>query len=100
MAAEQTTPPAVAAAAPAPPPAVRPPVSRDAVVGTALDLLAEGGLEGVSFRRIAARLGVSAPTLYWHVESKRQLMDLMAEELVRRTGRAYTGPEDGQPWWE
>ena len=44
----------------------------------------EGGLEAVSFRRIAAKLGVSGPTLYWHVDSKRRLMDLMAEELVRR----------------
>jgi TetR/AcrR family tetracycline transcriptional repressor len=24
----------------------------------------------------------------------------MAEELVRRGGTAYTGPEPGQPWWE
>ena len=48
--------------------------------------MTEGGLEAVSFRRIAAELGVSAPTLYWHVDSKRQLMDLMAEELLRRTG--------------
>lgn len=78
----------------------RPPVTLDAIVGTALDLLADGGLDAVSFRRIATRLGVSAPTLYWHVESKRQLMDLMAEELVRRTDRSYAGPEPGQPWWE
>jgi TetR/AcrR family tetracycline transcriptional repressor len=75
-------------------------VTTDAVVSAALDLLAEGGLEAVSFRRIAARLGVSGPTLYWHVDSKRRLMDLMAEELVRRGGTAYTEPEPGQPWEE
>jgi TetR/AcrR family transcriptional regulator, tetracycline repressor protein len=80
--------------------AERSPVTREAVVDAALALLAEGGLEAVSFRRIAARLGVAGPTLYWHVENKRQLMDLMAEELVRRSGRAYAGPEQGQPWWE
>jgi TetR/AcrR family tetracycline transcriptional repressor len=78
----------------------RAPVSRQSVVDAALSLLAEGGLEAVSFRRIAKVLGVSGPTLYWHVENKRQLMDLMAEELVRRTGRSYDGPEKGQPWWE
>ncbi|MGY1691692.1 TetR/AcrR family transcriptional regulator C-terminal domain-containing protein [Geodermatophilus sp. SYSU D01105] len=78
----------------------RSPVSREAVVDAALALLAEGGLDAVSFRRIAARLGVSGPTLYWHVENKRQLMDLMAEELLRRSGRAYAGPDEGQPWWE
>jgi TetR/AcrR family tetracycline transcriptional repressor len=80
--------------------ATRAPVTREAIVATALGLLAEGGLEGVSFRRIATRLGVSAPTLYWHVDSKRQLMDLMAEELARRDESSYAGPRPGQPWWE
>ena len=80
--------------------AERPGVTRDAVVATALELLAEGGLDAVSFRRIAARLHVSAPTLYWHVEHKRQLMDLMAEELMQRAGSDPAAPEPGQPWWE
>jgi AcrR family transcriptional regulator len=78
----------------------RAPVSQEAIVSAALELLAEGGLEAVSFRRIATKLQVSAPTLYWHVESKRRLMDLMAEELMHRTGTAYDGPAPGQPWWE
>jgi TetR/AcrR family tetracycline transcriptional repressor len=81
-------------------PVERAPVTRTAIVDAALALLAEGGLEAVSFRRIAKALGVAGPTLYWHVENKRQLMDLMAEELVRRTGRADAGPESGRPWWE
>lgn len=81
-------------------PAERPPVTREAIVGAGLELLAEGGLEAVSLRRIAGRLGVSAPTLYWHVENKRQLLDLMAEGLGRRDPASYAGPAEGQPWWE
>jgi len=27
-------------------------------------------------------------------------MDLMAEELVHRSGTDYAGPSPGQPWWE
>jgi AcrR family transcriptional regulator len=42
---------------------------------------------------------VSAPTLYWHVRNKRELLDLMAEALVARSGRT-TSPAPGQPWWE
>jgi TetR/AcrR family transcriptional regulator, tetracycline repressor protein len=80
--------------------ATRPPVTRDAIVAAALELLADGGLEAVSFRRIATRLGISAPTLYWHVDSKRQLMDLMAETLLQRAGGAHDVPAPGQPWWE
>ncbi len=78
----------------------RAPVTREAIVDAALALLGEGGLDAVSFRRVAARLGVSGPTLYWHVENKRQLMDLMAEELLRRAGVDHAGPAPGQPWWE
>jgi TetR/AcrR family tetracycline transcriptional repressor len=81
-------------------PATRPPVTRESIVAAALELLAEGGLDGVSFRRIAGKLGVSAPTLYWHVDNKRQLMDLMAEALIQRTGSGSGGPRSGQPWWD
>ena len=82
------------------PPTERPTVTQDAVVAAALELLAEGGLEAVSFRRIAAKLGVAGPTLYWHVDNKRRLMDLMAEELIQRGGRVFTEPAPGQSWWE
>src|SRR3954453_9340420 len=78
----------------------RAPVSPAAIVDAALALMADGGLEAVSFRRIAGQLGVSAPTLYWHVDSKRHLMDLMAEELLRRTGVEPAEPAADQPWWQ
>ncbi len=78
----------------------RQPVTPAAIVDVALDLMGEGGLEAVSFRRIAAELGVSAPTLYWHVDSKRHLMDLMAEELMERTGARPRPPAPGELWWE
>ena len=39
----------------------RAPVSRESIVHAALGLLAEGGLDAVSFRRIAKVLGVSGP---------------------------------------
>lgn len=80
--------------------AQREPVSPAAIVDVALDLMGKGGLEAVSFRRIAGELGVSAPTLYWHVDSKRHLMDLMAEELMERTGARPRLPAEGELWWE
>ena len=57
-------------------------LTRDAVVDAAVDLLAEVGLEGLSLRRLARELGVSAPTLYWHVADKRTLLDHVAERLL------------------
>jgi TetR/AcrR family transcriptional regulator, tetracycline repressor protein len=74
-------------------------LTQEQVVKRAVDLMAEAGLEALTLRRLAAELGVSAPTLYWHVRNKRELLDLMAAALVARAGRT-TSPAPGQPWWE
>ena len=72
-------------------------LTQEQVVKRAVDLMAEAGLEALTLRRLAAELGVSAPTLYWHVRDKRQLLDLMAEALVAQEDRS-TAPAHGQPW--
>jgi TetR/AcrR family transcriptional regulator, tetracycline repressor protein len=74
-------------------------LTQDQVVRGAVDLMARAGLEALTLRRLATELGVSAPTLYWHVRNKRQLLDLMAEALVARAGLPGA-PAPGQPWWE
>jgi TetR/AcrR family tetracycline transcriptional repressor len=74
-------------------------LTQEQVVRRAVELMAEAGLEALTLRRLATDLGVSAPTLYWHVRNKRQLLDLMAEALVAGAGRSTT-PAPGQPWWE
>lgn len=74
-------------------------VTRDQLVDAAIDVLDESGLAGLTLRQVAARLGVQAPALYWHVRSKRELLDLMAEAIVARavpTGRHEPAP--GQDW--
>ena len=74
-------------------------LTQEQVVHGAVDLMARAGLEALTLRRLATELGVSAPTLYWHVRNKRQLLDLMAEALVARAGRS-SSPAHGQPWWD
>jgi TetR/AcrR family tetracycline transcriptional repressor len=77
------------------------PVTPEQIVATAMRLLDRDGIEGVSFRKIGAELGVSAPTLYWHVDSKRRLLDLMADALMTETNRRESlEPLPGEPWWE
>lgn len=53
------------------------PLSREQIVRAAVDLADEGGLDAASVRRIAARLGAGATSLYWHVRSKNDLYELM-----------------------
>jgi len=72
-------------------------LTRDAVVDAAVDLLGEVGLEGLSLRRLARDLGVSAPTLYWHVADKRTLLDHVAERLLADQWQV-TPPAPGEDW--
>jgi TetR/AcrR family transcriptional regulator, tetracycline repressor protein len=74
-------------------------ITRDDVVRTAVRLLDEVGLEGLTLRRLGCELGVSAPTLYWHVRDKRALLDLVAEAITAEH-RSSIRPARGQPWWE
>ncbi len=74
-------------------------LSREQVIDTAVRLLDEVGLEALSLRRVARELGVSAPTLYWHVTDKRALLDHVAERLLADQWLATT-PAAGQAWWE
>jgi AcrR family transcriptional regulator len=76
-------------------------VTRERIVQAAIKLLKRDGLDALSLRKLATELNVAAPTLYWHVASKRELLDLVAEELVRgRQAAQREQPAPGQPWWE
>ena len=54
-----------------------PPLSREQIVAAAMELADAEGLDAVSVRKIAARLGAGATSLYWHVRSKNDLFELM-----------------------
>ncbi|WP_198654217.1 TetR/AcrR family transcriptional regulator C-terminal domain-containing protein [Nocardia aurea] len=63
----------------------------DTVVRAALDLLDEKGLEAVSSRAVADRLGVRMNTVLWHVKTKGRLLELMADAVMGEI------PLDGLP---
>lgn len=76
-------------------------LTKETIVSTAIRLLKQDGLDALSLRKLAAELNVSAPTLYWHIGSKRELLDLVAEELMRLQENVQLDePPPGQPWWE
>jgi TetR/AcrR family transcriptional regulator, tetracycline repressor protein len=74
------------------------PVSRQDVVRAAIALVDEAGLEGFTLRRLAEQLGIRAPTLYWHVKDKRELLDLMADAILTEALDGWRQPAPGQPW--
>lgn len=81
-----------AASAAAPDPRRREPLSRARIVAAALAVLEAEGLDALSMRRVARELDAGAMSLYRHVASREEVLDLVLEELaaaipiVPRTG--------------
>jgi TetR/AcrR family tetracycline transcriptional repressor len=68
------------------------------IVAEALKLLDQEGIEGVTLRPLADRLGVQAPALYWHVKNKTQLLDEMAEAILQEQFAQITPRRADEPW--
>lgn len=71
-------------------------LTRDHVVAAALELVARDGLAGLSMRKLADELGISSMNAYYHVSSKRALLDLVGDAVL---GQVPDPPAD-LPWEE
>jgi AcrR family transcriptional regulator len=60
-----------------------PKLDRDRIVETALALMDDHGIEWLTMRRLAGALGVSAPTIYWHLPDKDALHDACVDRALR-----------------
>ena len=69
-------------------------LSRDEIVRTAIAVADAEGAEAVNMRRIARELGSGTMSLYWHVASKDELLDMMIDAIV---GDAQA-PESSGDW--
>lgn len=68
---------------------------REQIVAAAVEILDAEGLESLSMRKLGAKLGAGATSLYWHVANKDELLELVLDEfwgLVRT-------PEPEQASW-
>lgn len=62
----------------------RPRLELDQVVDAAIALADTEGLEAVTMRSLARRLGISAMALYTYVPGKDELLDLMLDQIYAR----------------
>ena len=67
----------------------------DQVIAAATALADAEGLDAVTMRRVASRLGVVPMTLYTYMPGKAELLDLMLDAAYQEMPRADT---TGQPW--
>ncbi|MDF3151792.1 TetR/AcrR family transcriptional regulator C-terminal domain-containing protein [Mesorhizobium sp. XAP10] len=68
-----------------------PPLSRERIVATAVELLDAQGIDGLTMRRLADRLGSGVMSLYWHVDNKEDVFDLAVDSVLEHRGSPETG---------
>nr|UGK56897.1 Tn1721 family tetracycline repressor protein class A [Escherichia coli] len=61
------------------------------------DLLNEVGVDGLTTRKLAERLGVQQPALYWHFRNKRALLDALAEAMLAEN-HTHSVPRADDDW--
>ena len=69
----------------------REPLTRGQIVAAAIRVSDAEGLEALSIRRLAGELGSGATSLYRHVRSKEELLDLVVDEVLGEV------PDSGDP---
>ncbi|MFC6518155.1 TetR family transcriptional regulator [Streptomyces goshikiensis] len=76
-------------------------MNRETVITEALGLLDEVGLDAVSTRRLAKRLNVEQPSLYWYFRTKKDLLTAMAEAAMEphATAPLPTPDDDWRDWF-
>jgi TetR/AcrR family tetracycline transcriptional repressor len=73
-------------------------LDRQRIVTEAVALLDAEGLDGVTTRKLAARLGVQSPTLYWHLPNKAALVTAIADAILDQEFGDMSPPESDQHW--
>lgn len=73
-------------------------LDRQRIVAEAVALLDADGLDGVTTRKLAARLGVQSPTLYWHLPNKAALVTAIADAILDQEFGDLTPPPADEPW--
>ncbi|MET8148209.1 TetR/AcrR family transcriptional regulator C-terminal domain-containing protein [Actinoplanes sp. NPDC049668] len=73
-------------------------LDRQRIVAEAVALLDADGLDGVTTRKLAARLGVQSPTLYWHLPNKAALVTAIADAILDQEFGDMSPPEPDQHW--
>ncbi len=73
-------------------------INSEVIARTSLQLLDDVGLDGLTMRLVAQELGVRAPTLYWHIKNKQQLLDAMATLIYVEAAERLTPLHDGASW--
>lgn len=70
-------------------------LNAEQIVAAAVEILHEGGLDAVSMRSVAGRLGVTPPPVYARIGNKDALLDAVAQHFLADLAPSL---DRGEPW--
>ncbi|MFB6465605.1 TetR/AcrR family transcriptional regulator [Cytobacillus sp. Hz8] len=71
-------------------------LNQSKIIQTAIDLINKDGLKKLSMRNVANALNTSAASLYWHLENKYELLQLLSEQICK----TISFPDSSKDWYE
>jgi TetR/AcrR family tetracycline transcriptional repressor len=72
--------------------APREPVTPERIADAALRVIDAAGIDGLTVRSLAVELGVGTMTLYWYVQNKDEVLDLVSDRLLAQV--SFPPPEN------
>lgn len=69
-------------------------LSRSQVLDAGMQILETDGIERLTIRGLAGKLGVAATAIYWHVGDKQALLDGLAERVIAQLGEVSVRGRD------
>ena len=61
-------------------------LTRDRVLDATLEMVEAEGIDRLTMRELAGRLGVAVTAIYWHVGNKQTLLDELADRVIPELG--------------
>lgn len=59
-------------------------LTQQKIIEASISLINESGLDALTMRALAAKLGVQASAVYWHVKNKEELLQLLSVFITRQ----------------
>lgn len=73
-------------------------LDRSQIVHTALEMMKSDGVEGLSMRKLGARLNIRAPTLYWYFPDRSSILREVIKTLLTDTISRVPECDTWQAW--
>jgi TetR/AcrR family tetracycline transcriptional repressor len=71
---------------------------QEEIIATAMQLLDADGLTSLSLRKLATKLDMQAPGLYWHFKNKGMLIDYLAEQILQEAFNDLQARKENESW--